>query len=101
MFATIGPNWKSHYLIDGLNRKMTICEDTAPIADSRLLTRAAIRPQMEPTPAAAPSLMPADKTKRPFEGILKAVVDESNTSHYVTLPQNVCRISSDMSEALR
>lgn len=78
---------------------MTPSEDTAPVADSRFLTDA-IRPQMEPTPAAAPSLTPDDKAKRPFQGILKAVVDGSNTSYYVKLPYDVCCLSSDASEAL-
>lgn len=66
------------------------------------LTHVPMRPQIHPTPAAAPLLNHKDKANHPLHGFLK-IVDRSNTSYYVKPPQPepMSHLSSDSNGALR
>ncbi|KIO19584.1 hypothetical protein M407DRAFT_30775 [Tulasnella calospora MUT 4182] len=58
-------------------------------------------PQIEPNPAAAPLPNRSKTADRPLEGLLKVVLDESNTSYYVRFDDSVCNLTTDASEAIR
>ncbi|KAG9028488.1 hypothetical protein FS837_003862 [Tulasnella sp. UAMH 9824] len=60
-------------------------------------------PQLEPTPAPAPPSNSNDKKAHlPLRGVLKLVIDESNTPGYVEFSDGCnCRWTSKVKEALR
>ncbi|KIO19586.1 hypothetical protein M407DRAFT_30777 [Tulasnella calospora MUT 4182] len=59
-------------------------------------------PQINPIPAAAPSLNPNDKANHPLQGVLKVVIDGSNRNCYVRRPisRSPCFLTYDTDEAL-
>ncbi|KIO27965.1 hypothetical protein M407DRAFT_22871 [Tulasnella calospora MUT 4182] len=59
------------------------------------------KPQINPTPAAAPSSNRNDGAERPLQGLLKVVLDESNTTYYVHLKGAFGGLTTDASEAIR
>ncbi|KAG8915178.1 hypothetical protein FRC00_006911, partial [Tulasnella sp. 408] len=60
-------------------------------------------PVVQPIPAAAPSLNRNDNSNRLLQGVLKVVVDGSNTEYYVKGPDGnlECHLTKDMRDALR
>lgn len=59
--------------------------------------------QIEPTPAAAPSINHTKKAEPPHQGVIKVVIDESDKNRYLKLggPNTDCRLTDDVGEALR
>lgn len=82
---------------------MVASEDRVPsrCPDSGSLTFTAIRPQIRPTPAAAPSLNHNDRSDRQLCGRLKLVLDQSSTTYYVAPPRPVCDLVRNTNQALR
>lgn len=68
----------------------------------RSLTRD-VRPQIEPTPAAAPSLGPNSKSDRQLQGVLKVVVGPNNHIFYLKFPDggSICTLTTNANEAIR
>lgn len=67
------------------------------------LAHAAIRPQIRPTPAAAPSLNRNNEANHSLQGVLRVVFDQSNTNYYVKrpVPGPKCSLTKEANEALR
>ncbi|KIO32671.1 hypothetical protein M407DRAFT_18430 [Tulasnella calospora MUT 4182] len=55
-----------------------------------------------PTPAAAPSLDPSEGASSPLQGVIKVVLDESDTSYYLKFqpPDCTCHLTENKKEAL-
>ncbi|KIO19585.1 hypothetical protein M407DRAFT_146705 [Tulasnella calospora MUT 4182] len=58
-------------------------------------------PDIQPTPAAAPSLNSTDKANFALQGVLKVVIDGLNTNRYVKEESGVCSLTNDAKEAVR
>lgn len=58
---------------------------------------------IRPTPAAAPALDHNETNTSPLQGVLKVVLDESDTTYYVKFGQadSQCSLTNDANEALR
>lgn len=59
------------------------------------------RPQIRPTPAAAPSIIHSDKFNRTLHGVLKLVLGGSNANYYASFSRVLCSATSDRSKATR
>lgn len=85
-FRKTGQSWRLHYLR----------ERWLPPEDDG-------EPQIQPTPAAAPSLTRNGKPNYALQGALKLVVNQSNTNYYVKRAVSgfACDLTADTNEALR
>lgn len=82
---------------------MTKSKDSAewPLPHLRQSTHAGARPEVRPTPAAAPSMNLNEKSNLPLQGVLKLVLHGSNKDYYVALRSALCVATTDMRQALR
>lgn len=110
------PGWMADFAATNVSHKALLWHSRLPEDTRRdwskleaaLLDRWALmedddEPQNKPTPAAAPSLNGNDKSSRLHQGILKLVLDESGTTHYVSFRNgsDVCRWTNDANDAIR
>lgn len=58
-------------------------------------------PQIEPTPAAAPSLNRIDQADVQPQGFLRFALDGSDTKYYVDFGSDICTLRSDVNRAMR